>query len=70
MSSSPESSKIDSNVLRILVATDNHLGYREKDIIRGKRKITIIVIPTLYTSFIFRQRFIHYIRGSTSTGLQ
>lgn len=36
MSSSSESSKIDNNVLRILVATDNHLGYCEKDIIRGK----------------------------------
>jgi hypothetical protein len=29
---------VDDDTMRILISTDNHLGYAERDPIRGKRK--------------------------------
>lgn len=33
------SDQVDDDLLKILIATDNHLGYAERDPIRGKDSI-------------------------------
>ena len=43
----------DNNTFRILVSTDNHLGYSEKDPIRGKLLYSLNLFYKLNFLFIY-----------------
>ena len=36
------SSVVDADTLRIMISTDNHLGYAEKDPVRGTRTSAVV----------------------------
>lgn len=49
----------EENILKILVATDTHLGYAEKNSIRGNNwVISVYVVQLIVCNQFYRARFV------------